>query len=162
MPDIHEGGCLCGDVRYRTAGPPVTVYVCHCSFCKRASGSAFQMPVFFAKGDVEFQGLPYSVYEHRSEAHGRTLRLQFCPRCATRVGLTIEREPGFQIIAGGTFDDPAWFEVIAHIFTESAVPWMAFPPNVRCYLKHVITEAGARERPLPRRARAWSHGDAPE
>jgi hypothetical protein len=162
MSDIHEGGCLCGAVRYRATGAPVTALVCHCRFCKRASGTAFQIPVFFQQGDVEFRGDPLSVYEHRSETHGRMLRLQFCPRCATRVGLTIERAPQFQLIAGGTFDDPTWFETSAHIFTESALPWMAFPPDVRCYLKHFITEENAKEKPLPRRTRPWRHGDAPE
>jgi len=35
MSEIHEGGCLCGSVRYRTTGDPVAATVCHCKFCQR-------------------------------------------------------------------------------------------------------------------------------
>ena len=40
MAEIREGGCLCGTVRYRVKGNPVRASVCHCTFCKRRTGSA--------------------------------------------------------------------------------------------------------------------------
>jgi hypothetical protein len=159
MAEIHEGGCLCGDIRYRVSGDPTGTFVCHCTFCQRASGSAFQIPVYFPKENVEFIGGPINTYDHRFKDHGRTLRMQFCPRCSTKVGWTIERDPGLQGICGGTFDDPNWFKVFAHIFTDSAVGWMTFPPGVRVYDKHFITEAGTPETPYPRQARPWMKSD---
>jgi hypothetical protein len=30
-----EGGCQCGNIRYRVMGEPVWLAVCHCSECKR-------------------------------------------------------------------------------------------------------------------------------
>lgn len=89
-----------------------------------------------------------------SKEHGRALQ-QFCPRCSAKVGWTIERDPTLQGICGGTFDDPNWYDVFAHIFSESAVCWMAFPPDVRVYDKHFITEAGEKEKPLPRQSAPW-------
>jgi len=159
MAESHEGGCLCGAVRYRATGKPEPALVCHCTFCQRAGGSAFQIPLFFKAGNVEFNGGTISTYEHRCTYHGRMLRLQFCPTCATRVGLTVERAPEYQLICGGTFDDPNWFKIDAHIFTESAVNWMAFPPDVRVYEKHFITEDGGKEKPLPRQSRPWQRDD---
>ena len=35
---VSEGGCLCGEVRYRIVGPVRDVIVCHCSVCRRAHG----------------------------------------------------------------------------------------------------------------------------
>ena len=159
MAEIHEGGCLCGAIRYRVSDKPRGTFVCHCSFCQRASGSAFQIPVYFPRNCVEFIGGPISTYEHRFKEHGRALCLQFCAHCSTKVGWTIERDPELQGICGGTFDDPNWFDVFAHIFTESSVKWMAFPPGVRCYPKHFITEAGETEKPLPRQSRPWLMSD---
>jgi hypothetical protein len=37
----HEGGCLCGNVRYVTHGSPRYQAVCHCTFCQRVTGSAY-------------------------------------------------------------------------------------------------------------------------
>jgi len=41
MPMIHEGGCLCGEIRYETMAEPVRVTICHCTFCQRLTGSAY-------------------------------------------------------------------------------------------------------------------------
>src|SRR5215472_6995201 len=38
-----EGGCNCGEVRYRITRQPLTVYVCHCHLCQKRTGSAFSM-----------------------------------------------------------------------------------------------------------------------
>ena len=38
---IHEGGCLCGAVRYRVEGEPALSSVCNCTSCQRRTGSAF-------------------------------------------------------------------------------------------------------------------------
>jgi len=159
MDEVHTGGCLCGAVRYKVTGPPDAAFVCHCNFCQRASGGAFQIPVYFPREHVEFTGGPMHEYEHRIEDHGRAFRLQSCPRCSTRLGWTFDRNPAWQCISGGTFDDPNWFGVSAHIFTESAVAWMAFPPDVRVYEKHVLTEGGEKVKPLARQSRPWRKAD---
>jgi hypothetical protein len=52
MPSIHEGGCLCGSVRYRTLADPVRVTICHCTFCQRFTGTAYLVEPIFRKEDV--------------------------------------------------------------------------------------------------------------
>lgn len=161
MDEIHEGGCLCGAVRYRVTGRPSRAFVCHCTFCKRASGSAFQIPVFFPKENVAFNDGETRTYEYRSPAHGRTLTMRFCTRCGTHVGLAGQRAPALAVILGGTFDDPDWYRVDLHIFTRHALAWMAFPPDVPCFDGHVVAEDGSRLPPLPARDVPWQRGDPP-
>ena len=36
-----DGGCACGQVRYRMNREPLFVHCCHCSWCQRETGSAF-------------------------------------------------------------------------------------------------------------------------
>ena len=36
------GGCLCGTVRYTVADEFLYALICHCSQCRRATGSAFK------------------------------------------------------------------------------------------------------------------------
>src|SRR3974390_789042 len=40
----HEGGCLCGAIRYRATDAPLRTSLCHCSQCRRETGSV--MPAF--------------------------------------------------------------------------------------------------------------------
>ncbi|HSC33780.1 MAG TPA: GFA family protein, partial [Thermodesulfobacteriota bacterium] len=34
-----EGGCLCGEVRYKVNGTIIDAGYCHCRLCRRASGA---------------------------------------------------------------------------------------------------------------------------
>jgi len=139
MTDIHEGGCLCGSVRYRTIGEPMLATVCHCTFCQRRTGSAFSEPVLFTLEQVEFSGGLLTTYEHRSDESHRWLRLEFCPRCGTTVSWTVERRPGTRGIAGGTFDNPSWLQITRHIWTRSAQPWTVIPQDVETFEKGTPT-----------------------
>lgn len=135
MEEIHEGGCLCSEVRYRTIGLPITATVCHCTFCQRRTGSAFSQPVHFPIDRVEFSGGPLTQYEHRSDESHRWLRLEFCPRCGTTVRWTTERRPGVYGIAGGTFDEPGWYRIERHIWTRSAQSWLTLPEGMAAFEK---------------------------
>ena len=70
----HEGGCSCGSVRYRVRGEPLVVGTCHCTLCRKESGSAF---VFYANWPIEtFSVLgDFATYEGRS----------FCPKCGSHL-----------------------------------------------------------------------------
>ena len=45
MSATREGGCACGEVRYRLASEPLVVHCCHCLNCQRQTGSAFVINV---------------------------------------------------------------------------------------------------------------------
>ena len=154
MPKTHSGGCLCGQVRYRTIGRPQRTTICHCTFCQRLTGSAFLVEPVFRIDQVEIERGTPATYEHRSPAHGRTLTVNFCDRCGTHLSLLFERFPGYQGVCGGTFDEPHWFEPDRHIFTETAVPWMVFPRDVSCFEKHAMKLVGSPDTPWQRAAEA--------
>ena len=133
MSEIHEGGCVCGSVRYRVRGEPVMGIVCHCRFCQRRLGSAFALLAYFNEQDVEFTSGQLAAFEHRSDESDRWLKMGFCPHCGTTVTHIAEVRPGMRAIAGGTFDDPAWFQVDRHIWTQSRQPCVAVPADVKVF-----------------------------
>lgn len=136
MPDtLHEGGCQCGAVRYRATAAPKRVVACHCTTCKRRTGAAYGIGVYFDDADVQFNDGELSSYEFHSDTSGRWLRNEFCMRCGTTVTWTLEMRPGMRAIAGGTFDDPQWFDVAAHIWTRSARRDMCYPADMPVYEK---------------------------
>jgi len=138
MSDTHEGGCVCGAVRYRASGDPVRTSVCHCTYCQRRTGSAFGIGAYFDEKSVQILQGTLKTYEHRSDENGRWIRMQFCPECATTLTWTLEALPGIRGLAGGTFDDPQWFALARHSWMRSAHAWVVPPANVEVFQKSAL------------------------
>ena len=149
---VHEGGCLCGAVRYQARGLPTRTQACHCTFCQRFTGSAFYVESLFPKEDVTFQGTPLQVYEHQSDGSGQTIQVQFCPKCGTTVSLTFDRFPTVRAISRGTFDDPNWVVPGAQLFTRSAQSGVALPSGQDCFATHRIGLDGSPNAPTRHQA----------
>ena len=130
MADQHEGGCLCGAVRYQVTDEPYWAGVCYCTFCKKRTGSAFAVGAYFDESAVQIKSGALKTYEYRSDESHRWLKLEFCSTCGTTVSWTTEFFPGARAIAVGTFEDPNWVKPAMHIWTRSAARWMAFPADV--------------------------------
>ena len=134
MKTVYEGGCLCGAVRYKTTGEPRRVFVCHCTFCQRITGTAFLVETVFGKADLVLSGEKPRTYDHQSDESSRRVTLNFCGACGTTVFLDAEVAPDMLLICGGTFDDPNWFDrsgdIFSHKFTRSAQEGVVLPPNI--------------------------------
>jgi len=142
MSEIREGGCICASLRYRTIGMPHNEFVCHCSFCQRASGSAFQIPACFLRDNVEFVAGTIgasrtSVQRARTCSQASVLRMM---RNEGRMDGRRSAGPLGHMCRDVRYD-PNWFNLSARIFTESVVKRMAFPPNVKVFRKHTVKEA---------------------
>ncbi len=140
MPEVHEGGCLCGAVRYRVREKPFRTGACHCTACQKRTGSAFGIGVYFKQENVEIMRGSLRTYEFRSNESGRWLRNQFCPECGTTVTWTLELMPGARAVAGGTLDDPKWLKIERHSWTRSAHPWFTPPAGVEVFQRSSIPQ----------------------
>ncbi|MGO1117351.1 GFA family protein [Rhodovibrionaceae bacterium A322] len=143
----HEGGCLCGRIRYATLGQPSRVTVCHCRFCQKATGSAYMVePIFDAASFSILSGAP-KVFDQQSVGSGKTVHVNFCPDCGTKLWLSFERFPDAIGIYAGTFDDPCWFPIESanskHIFLEAARPDTIVPSGLPTFSEHATTNDGA-------------------
>ena len=104
---VHEGGCQCGSVRFRTSDEALRAIACHCKTCKQRTGADYGVGVYFNEDDVEFiKGTP-QVFEFRSDESGRCIRTEFCQKCGSAISWTLEFRPGVRGIAGGSYDDRA-------------------------------------------------------
>ena len=71
---IRSGRCLCGEVAYTVKGPPLRVGLCHCTDCRKESGSSF----------VTFAIWPAHAFESSGDIglfNGRG----FCRACGSRM-----------------------------------------------------------------------------
>lgn len=128
--EIHEGGCVCGGVRYRTSGRPKRVSGCACRWCQKRTGSALGISVYFGEEAVTFSQGERQTYRLYSDA-GRWIDTEFCTTCGTTVTWTLEFLPGYRGIAGGTFDQPTfWYDLERFVFARSKPDWLKIPAGV--------------------------------
>jgi hypothetical protein len=128
----REGGCLCGRIRYRLTGEPLTFYACHCTDCQRQTGSAFGYSMITPQDTLEvLKGEPESARIELPD--GRIKRICFCAACGTRVWGTPEKVPQVVTLRPGTFDDTTGLRPVGHIWTSSAHPWVQIPDDTLNY-----------------------------
>lgn len=114
-----EGGCLCGAVRYRLAGPIRETVHCHCTLCRRASGAPVVTWVTVAPNDfVLTRGRPA---KYRSTPHGER---GFCAACGSPVTFDALDLPDELDVTAGTLDDPEAVRPERHTWTPSRISWM--------------------------------------
>ena len=124
MSEIHEGGCQCGGVRYRTSGTPRRISVCACRACQLRTGAPLGVSVYFDDADVEFLRGEMRAFERIADT-GRKLVHEFCPSCGTTVSWTAEFVPGLRGIAAGTFDDPGtWYTPERFVYARNRPVWL--------------------------------------
>jgi hypothetical protein len=124
-PSFAEGGCLCGAVRYRVEGAPMSSSVCHCRSCRLASGAPAVGWIVFRADHVHFlQGHPAS--RHSSPQVVRS----FCPRCGTPLTYRHDDDPGAIELTSATLDHPELFPPAREIWLEHRIAWEALNPNL--------------------------------
>ena len=134
------GGCVCGDVRYETAGAPLRITACHCTWCRRRTGAAFGVECVFPTDDVRVRGSALRSYRHRSDVSGRWLEQDFCSACGSNIGLRLEAVPDVRSLSIGSFDDLSWMDspdiVVRHVFVRSRLDIALIPDHVETHAAH--------------------------
>ena len=149
---IHEGGCLCGDVRYASDANPIRVTVCFCRFCQRATGSTGMVEPIFARNTFRVTFGRVTRYELLSRGSGKRIMINFCPTCGTKLFLEFERFPDIIGAYAGTFDDPNWFERspsnTKFIFLDSAQRGTMVPAGFKVFRQHSLLSDGTPVEPM--------------
>jgi hypothetical protein len=126
-----EGGCACGQVRYRLTSEPMFVHCCHCLNCQRQTGSAFVINLLIETDRVELlAGEPERVDVPRDV--GPAQQVLRCPDCRVAVYSHYGRTE-IAFVRSGTLDDPTRIEPDVHIFTRSKVGWLRLPDSVPAF-----------------------------
>jgi hypothetical protein len=129
MADFRSGGCLCGAVRYDSAGEPLYSLLCHCRDCQHQSGSAYVAAMRVpAAGFRVTLGEP-RLYVSASDA-GNEVTRAFCPQCGCPLFIRVSARPDIVGLRVGSLDEPGEFRPEADIFVKSAQPWDHMNPGL--------------------------------
>jgi hypothetical protein len=130
----YSGRCLCEAVHFRVTQEPLTVYACHCTDCQKRSGSAFGLSMWVKRPAIEVTKGEVTVHKSTG-ADGKMRFGMICGQCGTRMWSEPPKWPDYAVMRPGTLDDTSWLKPVAHIWTQSAQPWVVFPEGVPKYAK---------------------------
>ena len=116
---MHAGSCLCGAVKYEVRGEFGPAFFCHCSRCRKASGSAFAANVVAAASDFVIVAGEASLGSYRSSESVPRL---FCTTCGSPIASRRDNLPQVRVRLG-TLDTPLSTGPGAHIFVDSKAGW---------------------------------------
>lgn len=132
-PQKRNGGCTCGQVRYRIFSDPMIVHCCHCRGCQKNSGSAFAVNALFESDRVELvTGDVEEIIVPTPSGKGQIITR--CAECKVAVwsnyhmGGLRER---IRFIRVGTLDAQDQMAPDVHIYTTSKQPWVILPDEDR-------------------------------
>jgi hypothetical protein len=116
--EMHEGGCLCGAVRYRADGHPRGTGICHCATCRRAASAPSLPFATFARAQFVFtQGEPATF---RSSPN---VKRHFCGECGSPLTYENERDPETLDVMIGSLDHPDHIEPDKHVWMSEKIAW---------------------------------------
>ncbi len=128
-----EGGCTCGELRYRLNRTPIIVHCCHCRWCQRETGTAFALNALVESDAVSLlSGHPERVLTPSNSGKGQVIVR--CPKCFIAVWSHYAGAgEKLSFIRVGTLDNPDALPPDVHIFTESKQPWVTLPADTPAF-----------------------------
>lgn len=127
-----RGSCLCGKITYEVRGSPKAMYYCHCSMCRKATGSSFatnmlvrEADFVVTSGQALIKAFQSSPGEHR----------HFCSECGSPIYSKAQAREGTVSVRCGTLDDDPLVRPSVHLYTASKAPWFEVRDHLRQFLE---------------------------
>ena len=128
---LLAGTCYCGAVRYQVRDAFRYAAYCHCSNCRRTTGSAFKpfagieraaLAVVAGSDALQRVGAPDANDTH-------------CARCGSLL-FSVVREGAWVHVAMGTLVDAPAIRPSHHIFVGSKAPWFTIADDLPQFEGH--------------------------
>ncbi len=134
---LFSGGCLCGAVQYEISGEASHFYHCHCSRCRKATGTGHASNMLVASDRVVWRKGEGRVRRYKVPEAERFASV-FCSECGSPLPRVVP-EIGAVVIPAGSLDAEPEIRPQARIFWVSRVGWSCetgdlpvfaeYPPN---------------------------------
>ncbi|WP_193568397.1 GFA family protein [Oleiagrimonas citrea] len=126
---LIKGQCLCGSVEFEITGPLPDFYQCHCSLCRKLSGSASDTATFLAKELFSWIKGQKGIRVFKTDSGYRS---EFCDTCGSTVPHLMDNGRQYWIPAG-LLANALDSQVVAHLFVGSKAAWDHVEGNGKGY-----------------------------
>lgn len=121
---MYVGKCLCAEVMVKINGPISDIIHCHCSLCRKNSGTAYATNGFINRADFEIvtgeNSLTTFAFKPGRNRH-------FCTKCGSpAVFSSNDQDPNRLRIRLGILDSDIAERPISHNFVTSKANWEDF------------------------------------
>jgi hypothetical protein len=125
---LLSGRCYCGAVEYTVADEFLYAAFCHCSNCRRTTGSAFKPFAGIESGKLRVSSTAESLMIV-GDALGHNAH---CKLCGSLL-YSLVRDGAFVHVAMGTLVDDASIRPSKHIFVGSKASWYTITDDLPQY-----------------------------
>ena len=115
-----EGRCLCGKIEYEIDGEVGSIDYCHCSYCRRASGSAFASNATISRASFRLRSGDALMKEFESTP-GKFR--SFCSNCGSPIYARHTAAPEILRIRVGTLSSDPISRPCGHFDVDSKASW---------------------------------------
>jgi hypothetical protein len=128
---VLAGKCLCGAVEYAVEDAFLYAANCHCSNCRRTTGSAFKPFAGIERGRFRIVTGQRDIRRHgEDDTHDA-----HCAICGS-LRYSVVREGQYVHVAMGTLVDDPSIRPNMHIFVGSKAPWYTITDDLPQYREH--------------------------
>jgi hypothetical protein len=120
------GGCLCGAVRFEVTAAPYQAGYCHCTRCRRRTGTASSVNVSLLPGSLRIVSGEDLV--RCWDPQGGALKC-FCSACGGALWSRSADDPDAVSVRLGAFDDDPGVPLTYRQFVAYAAPWEPIPDD---------------------------------
>ena len=132
-----NGRCLCGKVRYEVDGTLGPVVQCHCSMCRRATGSAFATNASVDSNAFRVVKGRKTIKIYNSSKEGFRA---FCRKCGSPLYGGSNAHPQIVRVRLGSLEDAGGARPAAHIWTRSKAEWVEIGEGLRKFDREPPTD----------------------
>ena len=118
-----QGKCLCGRGEFEVRDAPRKLYQCHCSLCRKQSGTASNASLIVRSDQFVWLAGQDLV---SSYVRPTGFRSDFCSRCGSPVPNQL-RGTSYVWVPAGLLDESSPLEVAMHLFVGSKASWEPAP-----------------------------------
>ena len=124
-----KGQCYCGEVRFELLGEVPNIYQCHCSLCRKVSGSSSNSAIL-----VKAENFKWKKGEHRiTHFVGQSGFISdFCSSCGSPLPNPWESRDGYWVPAG-LLEDVGDLKIVAHVYVDSKAGWDLVTNKAECF-----------------------------
>ncbi|MBC7493053.1 MAG: GFA family protein [Novosphingobium sp.] len=127
-----SGSCLCGQIRFAIDGKIGPVGQCHCSKCRKVSGTDGNAVFYTAAANFRWLMGQDEIRTYRIPGGGGW-QSSFCATCGSPMPHTGGEGKIYFVPAGLLDDDPGFRGYAAHIFVGSKAPWVCISDTAPQY-----------------------------
>jgi hypothetical protein len=128
-----NASCACGQASITVNALPVMHGVCHCTNCKRRTGSAFGISAYFERAAVVARTGETKVYAFHHARQDHDQERHFCVQCGTTLYWYVSVLPDKIGIAGGCFADGGLPEPTYSVTDSKREAWVHLPARWKAY-----------------------------